>query len=124
MSTNKRPTTCGALWAVNAELGEKGCKRLPRHGGEHRAFRTEREARKAAAAAVAPKTTRKVAPKGRKATLADRRSIVRDLRALVEAPARGRVTAKARREMMAALSGLVEKGKMSAGDALGVAALF
>src|SRR3970282_1481620 len=32
-----RPTSCGALAAIDAEHGQNGCKRLPRHKGEHRA---------------------------------------------------------------------------------------
>jgi len=35
--TIKRPTSCSAMAAIDPTLGSKGCKRLPRHKGDHRA---------------------------------------------------------------------------------------
>lgn len=115
-----RPTTCGELAKVQPEFGELGCKRLPRHGGEHRATLTARQARVKAAAKVA----KKAAPKGRKVTIAERRRIVTELRSEVGAKSRGRVTAAQRRAMMAALASRVDAGSIVATDALGIAALF
>lgn len=124
MAENKRPVTCGELAASQPELGEKGCRRLPRHGGEHRATLTARQGRQKAAAKQRKVANKQVAPKGRKVTIAGRRKVVAELRSEVGAKARGRVTAAQRRDMMAALSSRVEAGSLGASDALGIAALF
>lgn len=34
--TVRRPRTCSEQAAIDATLGEAGCKRLPRHKGDHR----------------------------------------------------------------------------------------
>lgn len=59
-----RATTCGAFATANPEFvslnpgaAEVGCKRLPRHNGEHRKFLTQSAANKANRA-KAPKATK------------------------------------------------------------------
>lgn len=117
MATTKRPTTCGELAASDPTLGEKGCKRLPRHGGEHRAFLTQRAAAKAAKAKAQPKAA--AAKRGK----ADLNDIVRDIRVNV-GQVRGRLSAAKRREALGLLSAAVEAGRLTAGDALGLVARF
>jgi hypothetical protein len=53
MSTTARPTTCGETFAVDPSLGAKGCRRLPRHGGDHRSYLTRRGEAKALRAKTA-----------------------------------------------------------------------
>ena len=36
MTDKARPTTCSAIAALDPTLGQDGCKRLPRHKGDHR----------------------------------------------------------------------------------------
>ena len=69
MTTPNRPKTCGALAKIDATLGAEGCKRLPRHGGDHRGFLTAREAAKAVAKPKAAKAKAKGQPKAAKALL-------------------------------------------------------
>lgn len=121
MSTNSRPTTCHEMWLADPELGAKGCKRLPRHGGDHRAALTaaaarRAEARKAAKAVAKPKASKKAA----KRTLND---LVRDIRAQVGQP-RGRLNAAKRRQAIGLILANVEAGVISAGDGLGLTARF
>lgn len=119
----KRPTTCGQMFAVDPTLGSEGCKRLPRHGGEHRAYLTLAAARRAEKAVVARKATKKAAPKGRKATKADLNGIVRDIRSQV-GQARGRLNAAKRRQALGLLNAAAEAGVITFGDALGLTARF
>lgn len=114
----KRPTTCDAIAKLDPTLGEAGCKRLPRHGGEHRPFRTASQARKAAAAAAKPVK----APKGRKIAGQTAAQIAQDLRTAAGQVGRKRLTAVQRRAAFAALAALVDGGSIKAGDALSVAA--
>ena len=129
-----RPTTCGGLYVTltgtegaDLTLASQGCKRLPRHTGEHRAFRTMREMHRAEAAANRPATASpkgKKRAKGRTATIAERRSMIALLRSEAGARPRGRVTPAQRRTMFTSLMAMVNGGNMPASDALGVAALF
>ena len=70
----RRPTTCHEL-AVSglpiATFGEKGCKRLPRHSGDHRSFLTVAARHRA----ERKSNSRKAASKGRFAVA----SLVRDI---------------------------------------------
>lgn len=116
MTSPNRPKTCGALAKIDPTLGAEGCKRLPRHGGDHRGFLTAREAAKAVAKPKASKSQ----PKAVKALLND---IVRDIRTQV-GQARGRLNAAKRREALGLLSGAVDAGRLSASDALGLVARF
>jgi hypothetical protein len=121
VATTKRPTSCGALFAIDPTLGSKGCKRLPRHGGEHRGHLTASAERKAVRAATVVAKPRKVTRKAAaKSSLND---IVRDIRTNV-GQARGRLSAAKRREALGLLSVAVEAGRLSAGDALGLVARF
>jgi hypothetical protein len=126
MSTTARPTTCGETFAVDPTLGAKGCRRLPRHGGDHRSYLTRRGEAKALraktvkAAAKSPKAKATKSPKGTKAAL---NSIVRDIRTQIGQP-RGRLNAAKRREGLALLSVAVDAGVLTAGDALGLVTKF
>lgn len=76
-SKAKRPTTCGALALVDPTLGEAGCKRLPRHHGEHRA--TLHMARQARESGNSKATT------GRRVSKAGLKRLQANLAAAVEA---------------------------------------
>lgn len=121
MSTTKRPTTCGQMFAVDPTLGSEGCKRLPRHGGEHRAFLTAAAARRAVK--VVKVTKKAVAPKGRKTTKVTLNGLVRDIRAQVGQP-RGRLNAAKRRQALGLVLAAVDAGVISAGDGLGLSVRF
>jgi len=95
--TATRPTTCAALFAAgDHEHADQGCKRLPRHDGDHRPFLTiaaEHRAAKKAATRPTPKPATK--------------------------PARKRVTwAQRERDFRTKLASDLAAGTISAGDAL------
>lgn len=118
--TVKRPTTCGGMYVTDETLGSKGCKRLPRHSGDHRAFLTasaERKANRPVKAVKAPKR----AVKGRKAFSPT--VIVRDIRTVVGQP-RGRLNAANRRLALATLAEFVDNGRLTASEALGLVVKF
>jgi len=119
-TTTTRPTTCSAMAAIDATLGEKGCRRLPRHKGEHRPFRTAKQVRQAAAAK--PTASPKGKAKTGKMLAAARIALVSQLRSNAGAVGRKRLNAAQRRAAMAELAGMVASHKLSANDALGVAA--
>src|SRR5512132_1016459 len=120
MSTTKRPTTCGQMFAVDPTLGSEGCKRLTRHGGDHRAYLTMAAARRAEAGKA---VKAKVAPKGRKTTKVTINGLARDIRAQVGQP-RGRLNAAKRRQALGLVMAAVDAGVISAGDGLGLAGRF
>lgn len=91
MTTPNRPKTCGALAKVSPELGDVTCKRLPRHGGEHRTALTVAAVKRAERATAKPSKARKQVRK---------------------------LTVKARREAAAALAVKVEAGEITAAEAL------
>jgi hypothetical protein len=130
-TTAKRPTTCGEMFVTDPALGAEGCKRLPRHGGEHRGHLTARAEAKAARAkaakAAAPKAaqvTRKTkAAKAAAAPKATLNAVVRDIRAEVGQP-RGRLNAAKRRAALGHLYTMVESGRITASDALGLVTRF
>lgn len=49
----KRPVTCAEVFSITPELGSAGCRRLPRHKGDHRPTLTLAATRKAARVATA-----------------------------------------------------------------------
>jgi hypothetical protein len=93
VAAKSRPATCAALFAAgNTEHAVSDCKRLPRHGGEHRPFLTVAAANRAAK------------PKAAKASK----------------PAK-RVTKASAKAQMVDIAAAVEAGTMSAADALSAA---
>ena len=76
MTATARPTTCGALAAVDPTLGEAGCKRLPRHKGDHRSTLH---------AARVTRSTNSKATKGRKVSKAGLKRLATKLAVEVEA---------------------------------------
>ncbi len=112
-----RPKTCGDL-AVSglptATFGSAGCKRLPRHGGEHRAQLTvaalNRVTKAKAAKAAAPAKAAKFSID----------AYVKAVRAEVGKP-RGRLTVTERKAALTYVMAQVEAGKLAANDGLAVA---
>lgn len=120
-ATTKRPTTCNEVAALDPALGAEGCKRLPRHGGEHRGYLTARAARKAVAAKAAKAAAKpKAAPK---AAVKSDDAVVRDIRRTIGKP-RGRLNVTERKAALQALAALVDSGALTAGRALGLTARF
>lgn len=74
--------SCGQFFELNG-IGEAGCKRLPRHKGEHRV--TLHRPQPAKPAKVATKAKAKTAAKRRPMSAAKRREFAADLAAKVDA---------------------------------------
>jgi hypothetical protein len=126
MATTKRPATCGEMFAADPALGAQNCKRLPRHGGEHRGHLTQRAERRAAAAKVAkvaaPKaanvTRKRAKVTGQQATKTAIAAMVREARAAVGQP-RGRLNAAKRRAAIAYVTLAADEGRTTVSIALG-----
>ena len=76
MTDKARPTTCSAIAALDPTLGQDGCKRLPRHKGEHRG--TLHQVR-------AERVTNSKATKGRRVSKAGLKRLATKLAVAVEA---------------------------------------
>ena len=77
MTDKARPATCSAIAALDPTLGQDGCKRLPRHKGEHRG--TLHQVR------VTTSATNSRATKGRRVSKAGLKRLATKLAVAVEA---------------------------------------